>query len=337
MRPGERARFAFIIIIPSLILLISFTPAAHAQSAGAEALFRDGRVMIKRGQLAAGCDKLAASERLESSVGTLLNLGDCREKLGKLASAWAAFRKAEAMARRSGGDDKRQTEAGRRASALEPRLPNLVIDVPNKVDGLIIRRDDEFVEAAQWSTAMPIDPGTYAIVAQAPGYRDFRTTVAITPTAKRQVVTVPPLVRAVVALPEPTVAPVPGGEVATTAVVPRRVAERGVWSPLRKVSLGFAIAGAGALGTGVYFGLHSNHLRDQANHRCPGTQCADPDGLRLNDQARTAATRANVLYIAGGAVVATAAVMWFVGSPGETVIAPTGGEHQLGVAMAGRF
>ena len=114
-----------------------FPSYAHAQSADAEALFRDGRNLIRRGKTAAGCDKLAASERLESSVGTLLNLGDCREKLGKLASAWAAFRKAEAMAKRSGGDDKRRDEAARRAAQLEPRLANLEIDVPHGVEGLI--------------------------------------------------------------------------------------------------------------------------------------------------------------------------------------------------------
>src|SRR5215470_17557485 len=126
-------------------------PDARAQSAEAEALFRDGRSLIKAGKLAAGCDKLAASERLESSVGTLLNLGDCREKQGKLASAWAAFRQAEAMARRTGGDDRRQAEAGRRAGLLEPRLANLTIQVGHRVDGLIVRRDDEQVDDGGWN------------------------------------------------------------------------------------------------------------------------------------------------------------------------------------------
>lgn len=332
MRPGDRAgRSLTLFLTSSIIVLALASPAAHAQSAEAEALFRDGRALIKRNQLAAGCDKLAASERLESSVGTLLNLGDCREKLGRLASAWAAFRKAEAMAKRAGGDDKRQAEAGRRAAALEPRLPNLVIEVPHAVDGLVVRRGDEVVDPAQWSTPLPMDPGSYTIIAEAPGYEPWRQTVTIAPANKRQVISVPALERAAVAA-----APAPAPVVAVTRE-PRPITQRGTWSAARRISVGLAIAGAGALGTGIYFGVHSKHLEDQSDQRCPSTVCADPEGLRLNDQAKTAASRANILYVAGGAVAATAVVLWLIGAPSETIVTPAAGDHQLGVAVAGQF
>jgi hypothetical protein len=150
-------------------------------------------------------------------------------------------------------------------------------------------------------------------------------------------VTVPALIRAVAPLPEPAVAVLPSGEPATSVVVPRPEHHRATWSATRKFSLAVGVAGAAALGTGVYFGVHSSTLRDRSDRLCPNTQCGDPEGLRLNDDAKTAATRANILYAAGGAVVATAVVLWFVGASGETVIAPSGGDHQLGVAMAGSF
>jgi hypothetical protein len=115
----------------------------------------------------------------------------------------------------------------------------------------------------------------------------------------------------------------------------------GTWTTTRVVSAVFAVAGAGALGTGVYFGIHAKNLSDRANQRCPEATCSDPEGLRLNDQARTSALRANVLYIAGGAALATATVLWFVGAPDEIVVTPVasaaGGDHQLGFAMTGRF
>ena len=76
--------------------------------------------------------------------------------------------------------------------------------------------------------------------------------------------------------------------------------------------------------------------------RCPGAACSDPEGLRLNDQAQTSASRANILYIAGGAALVTSAVLWFVGSPAEVALVPVAstpapGVRSLGVAMTGRF
>src|SRR5262245_36758792 len=111
---------------------------AHAQSVEAEVLFRDGKKLMKEGKLAEACDKFEASDRLESSVGTLLNLADCREKNGQLASAWIAFRKAATVAKQAGNDAKREAEARRRASALEGKLSYLTIAVPegSRVAGL---------------------------------------------------------------------------------------------------------------------------------------------------------------------------------------------------------
>jgi hypothetical protein len=331
MTIASRAHLAAALAAVGIVCQLS---SAHAQSAEAEALFRDGRNLIKHGKLAPGCDKLAASERLESSVGTLLNLGDCREKLGKLASAWAAFRKAEAMARRAGGDEKRQSEAARRAASLEPRLPNLVIDVSWKVEGLIVRRDGEIVDAAQWSTPLPVDPGTYTVVVEAPGYLPWQATVSVAAGSKRQIVAVPALERAPEPVAQPAAEP-PTVERATRPVVLVRPA--GTWSGLRKFSVVLAVAGVGALGTGAYFGWRATDLRDRADERCPLVVCADNEALRLNEQARTAATRANVLYIAGGATVATALVLWLVGAPGETIVAPTAGTQHIGVSIAGSF
>lgn len=320
------------------VWLGALCPDARAQSAEAEALFRDGRSLIKAGKLAAGCDKLAASERLESSIGTLLNLGDCREKLGKLASAWAAFRKAEAMARRTRGDDKREAEAGRRATLIEPRLSKLVIDVAGRADGEVVRRDGEIVDEAGWNTPLPVDPGRYAITAEAPGRQPWRTTVAIEAGTPRRLVEVPRLapVEPVASEPEAPWPPPRPELTRRPAPPPPRT-----WTATRAISAVLAVAGAGGLGTGVYFGLRAHDLVDRADARCPGTVCNDPEGLRLNGQAQTAASRANALYIAGGAALASAAVLWWVGGPDEVAVVPVAASSPagsgVGLAMTGRF
>ncbi|HZJ67168.1 MAG TPA: hypothetical protein VFD36_26860 [Kofleriaceae bacterium] len=327
MTLADRVRIVAAIAATAFVFPQS---TAHAQSPEAEVLFRDGRDLIKHGKLAAGCDKLAASERLESSIGTLLNLGDCREKLGKLASAWAAFRKAEAMAKRSGKDDKRQAEAGRRAAQLEPKLSNLVIEVEGGAAGMVVRRDGEVIDQAAWNTPMPVDPGTYTIVAEAPGFVAWSAQVTVPAGAQRQVFTVPALERVPVAAPPAESEPAPG---------PRLVPIRrpGTWSTARRFAVAAGVLGAGAVGTGIYFGWRASDLQDRADRRCPLSVCDDAEGLRLNDQARTSALTANILYIAGGATLATAVVLWVVGAPAEIVVVPAAGDHQVGVSMTGRF
>ena len=326
----------------AVAVVLGVPAVADAQSAEAEALFRDGRRLIKAGKLAAGCDKVAASERLETSVGTLLNLGDCREKLGKLASAWAAFRKAEGLARRTGGDERRQAEAARRAAALEPRLSTLTIQVERPVDGLVVRRDGEVIEPAGWNTALPIDAGSYTFSAEAPGRVAWRQEIAIAGGAVRRVVVVPALAPAAPvaeSAPESGAASwppprMPRAEPVTPAVA---AGSPGTWTATRVVSAGLAIAGAGALGAGIYFGVHARDLEDRADARCPDRVCSDLEGLRLNDRAHTSASYANVLYIAGGATLATAVVLWFVGAPHEVVVAPVASDRQAGITLTGSF
>lgn len=334
------------VIIIALAGLVIHVPAAVAQDAAAEALFREGRALVKQGKLEAGCDKLAASEKLESSVGTLLNLGNCLEKLGKHASAWAAFRKAEALAKRDGKDKKRQQEAKRRALALEPDLANITVQVgPRaKSEGLVIKRDGEIVDPDLWGTGIVVDPGSHTVVAEAPGMKRWKTEVSVGKGGKRWVVV--PTLEPVPEPPKPatpppvavTPPPAPTVVVDQPAPAPRTVTVERTWSTTRGIAVALGVAGAGALGTGIYFGNRANDLQSESDSICPTDICDDPEGLRLNDRARDNALRANVLFVAGGAAVAAATVMWFVGKPSETtVIAPTITATQVGAALSGRF
>ena len=357
MTPVSRA------IAVAFVSLAFCMPAAHAQNAGAEALFREGRALIKQGNLEAGCDKLEASEKLESSVGTLLNLGDCREKLGRPASAWAAFRKAEALAKRDGKDKKRQAEARRRALALEDDLANITVQVgpKSKSDGLVIKRDGEVVDPELWGDAIVVDPGGHVIVAEAPGYKPWKVEVSVGKGGRRWVVvpSLEPIAEPAKPAPRPRVTersgPAPGQErpvvtpppappprvVVTPEPAPpatRTVVVQETWNTTRGIAVALGIAGAGAIGTGLYFGSRADDLQTQSNAICPTTTCDDPQGLALNRDARAQGLRANVLFVAGGAAIAAATVMWFVGKPDETtVIAPAIGDSQVGASLTGRF
>jgi len=160
-------------------------------SPAAEKLFQDGRNFMNEGKLAEACDAFRRSNELEARVGTLLNLANCEEKRGRLATAWSAFVEARALAKRS--NDDRATEADKRASALAPRLPYLTIKVAHPLPDLVVRRNGIEVPAAELEHDVPLDPGAYDVEASATGYQAFKQAVELAPGA-RATVAIPALV-----------------------------------------------------------------------------------------------------------------------------------------------
>src|SRR3954469_15952451 len=112
----------------------------------AEELFSEGRKLMAAGKYAEACPKLEASLKLDSGVGTMLNLAECYEKNGQTASAWTEFREAISAARDSGSKDREELARGR-ARALEPKLSRLTIMVA-KGQTVEVTRDGTAVDSA---------------------------------------------------------------------------------------------------------------------------------------------------------------------------------------------
>jgi len=167
-------------------------PHAHADPAAAEALFREGRALLEQGRFSAACEKLEASNALEPSAGTLLNLATCREKQGKTATAWANFVSAQRLAQ-SQNRPEQEAEAKRRASELEPLLSTLSLSVRDPVPDLVVRRAGRTVPPMSFGAPVPIDPGTTVVEASAPGYEPARLEIVIGPSRDHQVLEVPKL------------------------------------------------------------------------------------------------------------------------------------------------
>ena len=164
--------------------LLGLPGSAWAQAgnqATAEALFSEGRSLAAKGRFAEACPKFEASQQLDPGLGTLLNLADCYEKVGKTASAWAEYRDALPLAR-AAGSKVRLDLATSRAAALESRLSKLTIRVSSAtsaVPGLEIRRDGAVMLQAELDSALPVDPGSHTLEASAPGKQRWSTTVQI--------------------------------------------------------------------------------------------------------------------------------------------------------------
>jgi len=136
--------------------------AEAGEAAAAEVLFQAGKQLMGQQKYAEACPKFEASYKLDHTLGTLLNLADCHEKLGKIATAWAEWGEAAEKATREG--DNRADFAAKHRNALADKLPKLQVNVRNPRPHLDIFRDDIHLEAAMFDTPLPVDPGAHSIV-----------------------------------------------------------------------------------------------------------------------------------------------------------------------------
>ena len=196
VRDRLRSSNAGVLFVAVAALTSSALPSrALAQAedqAGARALFTEGKRLMKAGKYAEACPKLEAAQKLYSSAGILLNLGDCYEKIGRTASAWTRFGEAVSVATRSNRSDDAD-EARRRQEALEPALVRLAVRVSAPVPGLAVTRDGVALDEAVWGTSLPVDPGDHLVRAEAPGYEPWTTSVSITKRGDTITVKVPKL------------------------------------------------------------------------------------------------------------------------------------------------
>jgi hypothetical protein len=293
----SRLILAFAVALP---LLARPARADESNAAAAAQLFADARRLMKQGAYADACPKLAQSQRLDPGIGTLYNLADCHEHVGRTATAWREYLEVAAKAR-AGGQRAREDAARARATALEPRLPRLTILVRTNEDGLVVTRDGTEIARAQWRSATPVDPGEHTILARAPNRAAWRRAVTAMAGETTQI-EVPALEEA----PAPT--PIPSSShVARSERAPPR-------PPNRTPAIATLTAAAVGIGAGAAFGLVSKSKHDDAGHHCTGNVC-DAAGVGLRDDARRAGTISTIAFIAGGAALAGGLLLWFTATP----------------------
>jgi hypothetical protein len=187
----RRARAGRVVSIAAISLLAVAPGLARAQSAEADQRFKEAEALLEAGKVAEACGAFEESNRLEPSAGTLINLGLCKEKLGKLASALAAFRSALERVK----DPKKKAVATERAEVLESRVSRLTISIASeaRVEGLAVSLDGRRIDEAEYGTAIPLDGGSHEIEAKAPGRRSWSKSIRIDPEGGEAAVRVPVL------------------------------------------------------------------------------------------------------------------------------------------------
>lgn len=263
--------------------------------AAAETLFEEGRKLLDAGKVAEACAKLEASNRMDPAVGTLLNLGDCNERRGRVASAWGNYRAAESLAL-TRKDTNRAEFAKKKADAIQPKLATLTIVVAQAEPGLKISRDGTTVDDGAWGTPIPVDPGPHVVEANAPGKKSVTLKVTVPEGApSANTVKVEPLV----------------AESATPDSPPeheeqkKNVVKEPFFTTNRVVGFTGIGVGAVAFGIGGVLALQAKSAWNDVSNHCDTDNACDAQGLQVNQDARNKGNVATVLIVAG--LVAAAA------------------------------
>jgi hypothetical protein len=290
--------------------------------ATAKALFEQGQKQLEDKNYDAACASFKASNDASARVVTLLNLGDCYEKAGKLASAWGAYFDAIGLGRRQGKPEYEEF-ATKKKDELEPRLSKLTIVVPPdvKVDGMKITRDAVAVEPAAWGVPMAVDTGTHAIDVTAPHKQTFHTTAVVDDDHKLVTVTVEKLAEAPTTWPH-------GNE----RVVERVVQVPSSWTGLRIAGVVTASAGGVAVAIGSVLGLVANDkYQTTLKNDCGGNpNGCTPAGVANGASAHDLAAVATGLFVGGLVAGLTGVTFYLVGAPS------TNGPGAM-VTVGGRF
>ncbi|HVZ36355.1 MAG TPA: tetratricopeptide repeat protein, partial [Polyangiaceae bacterium] len=277
--------------------------ASPADADRAQAQFNEGVRFRDQGNYAEAARSFEASLGAVSSPGTLLNLGLCYDKLGRLRDAEQSFRRAFDEAAQEPDPTRRQgwSDAAQNLLAqLSPRIPSVTVRVLDA--GTRVQVNDQPVEPA---IPLRLDPGRYRLEASAPGKQPYTRDFEL---AERQQIEL--------AIPRLTDAPI--ASVATTPPAPAANV------PLEADTTGGAHRSFGAApwilwgsgvalgGSAIVTGLLAESKAHTLKERCPGYVCTDPSLEHTKTSAHTLAVTTDVLWGLGIVSAGVGTVLWFL-------------------------
>jgi hypothetical protein len=284
---------------PARALADEPSPAASTSDdeARRSALYREGVELAHAGRWAEAVGRFREVVAIRAAPPALYTLAQAEEHIGKLASAKRHYETALAAARAAGVSDVADAAAGA-LSAIEPRVPRLVIWVPSGVDHVMATIDGV---AAPLGEAVNVDVGDRVISVSAPSRKPFQWIIRIAEGQSQEVH----------AALEPASAPAEPAIAATSPAAeasPQRAGRGSV--PILPLVLG--AAGVAAAVAGVVIRLDGQSRYDTASARCVDRVCASQSDVDSGNAGRTQVIWGTVVLGAGAAAVAGAAVLWLV-------------------------
>lgn len=140
---------------------------SEADKKRARALFDDAQQAMADGKIAEACVKFEMSNQIKPGIGTLFNLADCKEKIGKTGSAYTLFQEV-AERTKSALQTDREAKARERMALLEPKLMKIRVAVPPGGRVKFIRVDKQEITPDNYNKGIVYDPGEHVVVSATP-------------------------------------------------------------------------------------------------------------------------------------------------------------------------
>jgi hypothetical protein len=299
-----RARARALLLLVVLGSLPCRTALAE-DAAGARAQLKLGFDLKEQHRYAEALPHLTESLRLDpSQIKTLINLADCEEQLGMLASAVEHWVRARDRAAADGSGAFRAL-AERRLAAVEKRMPKLTVRLERATaQDVKVDRDGEPLSEVSLGMPLPVDPGKHVVRVRAAGTQDHVYDATLAEGEERELVVTPGAASSAPPSPLASAASAPPGASASESPVAPQPAEK---SPSNvQQTLGYFTTAAGVVGIGIsaFFGIRAKSLNDAsyADDHCDASGC-DATGKDLRNQAFRTGDAATVAFVAGALVL----------------------------------
>jgi hypothetical protein len=275
---GPLQRWALGLVLLTHASFVHAAPPSESDSVSAQVFFERGREAAAKGNQTEACEAFEESLRLELAVGTLFNLAQCEEALGKVASAWQHLH--EGLDRLD-ANDRRRGPAQASADALERRLPWLTVTLAPGASGKVFR-DGVELSPASLGTALPQNPGRHVVTVRAPGHAETRTEVTLALGERRSL------------------------------TVDAGPADSQVPASSNRVPLWIATGtSAAALGVGLVTGGLALSRSNVVDGHCAGRVC-DPEGTDALAAGKRFGNVSTAAFATAGVAGGLAVVLWFV-------------------------
>jgi hypothetical protein len=279
-----------------LLLALVRTAWADGNAPIAEALFREATDLFKDRKFEEACPKFAESNKLDPQRGTLANLARCHEAEGKKALAWADYSQLLELSKRA-GDDPRAEYAQKKIQELEPGLPRIQLTVEEGLQVKEVEIDNVPMGHAVIGTTFPVDPGKHEIRA-----------TTVDGTAWSQSFDAPESSVTALTLHKPKEAPPPPP--------PPPPPPRATRPWQKPVGIAVGATGIGGLVVGTTLAVMVFARKGDVDKNCVGKTC-NAEGYDAQKDAWTISGAATVAFIAGTALLAGGAVLFFTAPRAE--------------------